>query len=347
MFARFLKSPLLIETALWLAAAFVCGFIYKWSAERADYVRQGIIRRYVEDLVSSGGNPSQYLPPDVVATLPHASVIPLVAGTACLLLPFLCKLIFGILPLELLRLKFTRPPGITVPSAVLDRESDQVDPQRKWIPTTNDALERLQRLASASKQIADKLYLRSGVYLLIGVLIAFSGLAFFYYQETSALSSLATAALVKTSPSVLDAPASGSTTSEQPDSREGAFRALKQKLDSVDFKGSLHTLARFGILFFIETIAFFFLRQYRTAMDEYRYFEAIKRRREENFVLLSLLASSDPLDLMKLPQQVSLYSDVAALGSGQTTDLLESRKLNKEETAILEKVVDAITKIKS
>jgi hypothetical protein len=81
-------------------------------------------------------------------------------------------------------------------------------------------------------------------------------------------------------------------------------------------------------------------------MDEYRYFEAIKRRREENFVLLSLLASPNPVDLTKLPQQTSLYSDVAALAQGQTTDLLESRKLNKEETAILEKVVDAITKIK-
>jgi hypothetical protein len=57
----------------------------------------------------------------------------------------------------------------------------------------------------------------------------------------------------------------------------------------------LHTLPRFGILFFIETIAFFFLRQYRTAMDEYRYFEAIKRKREENFVLLCLLASEIPL----------------------------------------------------
>jgi hypothetical protein len=82
-------------------------------------------------------------------------------------------------------------------------------------------------------------------------------------------------------------------------------------------------------------------------MDEYRYFEAIKRRREENLVLLSLLASKDPLDLTKMPQQVSFYSDVSALAPGQTTDLLESRKLNKEETAILEKVVDAITKIKS
>ena len=46
---------------------------------------------------------------------------------------------------------------------------------------------------------------------------------------------------------------------------------------------------RFGILFFIELIAFFFLRQYKAAMEEFRYYEAIKRQREETLALVAML----------------------------------------------------------
>ena len=40
-------------------------------------------------------------------------------------------------------------------------------------------------------------------------------------------------------------------------------------------------LPGFGILFFIEFVAFFFLRQYRSAMDEFPVYDAIRRNREE------------------------------------------------------------------
>lgn len=42
----------------------------------------------------------------------------------------------------------------------------------------------------------------------------------------------------------------------------------------------LGLIPRFGILFFIEYVAFFFLKQYRVLMEEYRYYEAIKRDRQ-------------------------------------------------------------------
>ncbi len=44
---------------------------------------------------------------------------------------------------------------------------------------------------------------------------------------------------------------------------------------------ALVLLPGFGILFFIEFVAFFFLRQYRSALDEFRYYDAIRRNREE------------------------------------------------------------------
>jgi hypothetical protein len=266
-------SPKRIEIALWITAAAISFWIYY----------RGMLRWF------------------------RPSLAPVIFGAAFLLIPLLCRLIFNALPIEMLRSKVSGVPLRSEPPNIPHEDRVPWSLKETDFLHTDFALQYLQSLATASRQIAEKIYLRSGVYLLIGVMVAFSGLAFFYYQQSSG-------------------------TETRP---------------ADTFKDSLlHTLPRFGILFFIETIAFFFLRQYRTAMDEYRYFEAIKRRREENFVLLSLLASENPIDLTKLPQQASLYSDVAALAQGQTTDLLESRKLNKDETAILEKVVDAITKIK-
>jgi hypothetical protein len=114
-----------------------------------------------------------------------------------------------------------------------------------------------------------------------------------------------------------------------------ATPTLQDKLISV--------LPRFGILFFIELIAFFFLRQYRFAMDEFRYYEAIKRRREENILLLRIMHDGR-LDLAKLDNRFSLYSDVQKMAANETTDLLESKKLTKDETEIFAKMLDTIQK---
>ena len=43
----------------------------------------------------------------------------------------------------------------------------------------------LASLADESKRLSTALYTRSGVYLIIGVLVAFSGLGFFYLQTLS------------------------------------------------------------------------------------------------------------------------------------------------------------------
>jgi hypothetical protein len=212
MLPQFRRSDVVIEIILWVAAASVCFFFYYLAWQQKFMYR------------------------DV-----HPSLGFVVAGTAFLLLPVLCKLIFGSLPLEILRLRFTGAPTmLTIPSAGLEVQIEKTDSVTGWIPTTSDALGRLQLLASASKQIAEKLYLPSGVYLLIGVLVAFSGLAFFYYQQSASDSLTARLTAVEVA-------------SDQ-----------RAQEDSRWFKESmLHTLPRFGILFFIETIAFFFLRQYR------------------------------------------------------------------------------------
>ncbi|QJQ22926.1 MULTISPECIES: hypothetical protein [unclassified Pseudomonas] len=159
--------------------------------------------------------------------------------------------------------------------------------------------------AERSRSLAKGIYGRSGVYLLLGVLVAFSGLVFFYSQTA--------------------------------------------KIDVPNEVGNLLLLLapKFGILFFIEFVAFFFLRQYRSAMDEFRYYESIARRREEVSALLLLSAESEPqINPMELIKRDSYFSKVSALEKDQSTEILEARKLEKGELELLEKVVDTLAKVK-
>lgn len=104
---------------------------------------------------------------------------------------------------------------------------------------------------------------------------------------------------------------------------------------------------KFGILFFIEFVAFFFLRQYRSEMDEFRYYEAIKRNREETLALIRIAVDSgkafDPLELVK---NECFFSKAGVLDKGQSTEIIESRKLEKNEIELLEKVLDVVSRSK-
>jgi hypothetical protein len=161
-------------------------------------------------------------------------------------------------------------------------------------------------LATQSASTARGIYSRAGVYLLVGVGIAFSGLAFFYL-ETGTLkgNSDVTANLVLYTP-------------------------------------------RFGILFFIELIAFFFLRQYRAAMDEYRYYQSLQRHREE-LLVLALLSDKQgkSMDAAAMVKQGTFYSGREILSKGESTEILEARKLEKDELELLSKVVEAVGKKKA
>jgi hypothetical protein len=169
---------------------------------------------------------------------------------------------------------------------------------------TDTAEELLTNLAYSSRKLSENIYRRSGVYLLVGAIIAFSGLGFFYIQTTQ----------IRGEPSV-----------------------------------SAYLLAlapRFGILFFIQFVAFFFFRQYRSAMDEFRYFEAIKRNREETLALIRLAQQQKSnLTIQELLKTNSFYSRVETLSPGETTEMLESRKLHKDELELFGRMIDALTKV--
>ncbi|MEE7626593.1 hypothetical protein V3O24_10500 [Methylobacter sp. Wu8] len=220
----------------------------------------------------------------------------------------------------------------------------------------------LARFASTSRELADGIYNRAGVYLLVGVMVAFSGLIFFYISTSNLSGSNSVTADIKTvhsniekdgitlvdtntalSGRAVDLPNKEPQTN--PVDNESTNKQKNTSLDHTDMYLSL--ASRIGVLLFIETIAFFFLRQYRTAMEEFRYYEAVKRRREEMLFLFKTMENSptkiDPMELIKIGQ---FFSSAGKLSKDETTEIIESKKLEKDELAILEKVIDAVKESK-
>lgn len=230
----------------------------------------------------------------------------ILAMSLILLFPALFSQIFGKFPFEYLR--YRRASNLVQQeesSVSIDVSAEKEEVINRQISLGDTALEQMQKLAKSSKEISEGLYTRAGVYLFIGVIIAFSGLAFFYIETAKSVG--------------IDSPTETAMSSSS----------------------SLLLMApKFGILFFIEMVAFFFLRQYREAMDEYRYYESIKRKREENLVLMQLNSENDvPLSISDLLEKTTFYSDHKNLQAGETTEIIESRKLSSNEIALMEKML--------
>jgi hypothetical protein len=126
------------------------------------------------------------------------------------------------------------------------------------------------------------------------------------------------------------------------------FYSLRVPATSPDLVDRLFTLVpNFGILIFIELLAFFFLRQYRSAMDEFRHYEAIQRRREEVFVLIKLLKEPElKTDVAEIVKSACYFSSGGKLLAGETTEIIEARKLERSDLEIFDKFIDLAGKLK-
>ena len=110
----------------------------------------------------------------------------------------------------------------------------------------------------------------------------------------------------------------------------------------------LDYLPRFGALFFIEFIAFFFLKQYRIMIEEYRYYEAIKRKRQDNLCLMELVEKHhDNPELLKDLIKIIKQDAVSKLQSGESTENLEVQKILNQEMDIFSKMTELIKAVKS
>lgn len=117
------------------------------------------------------------------------------------------------------------------------------------------------------------------------------------------------------------------------------------KLDG-NLTNALLTMApNFGVLLFLEFISFFFLKQYRASMDDFKYYEAVKRSREETLAIIKLLSIKNAdVDYLPILDKLNFSTDVGKLESGQTTEFIEARKYDKIEMDVLAKIVEAISK---
>lgn len=182
----------------------------------------------------------------------------------------------------------------------------KIDELEKSAAISNTSIDLLSKYAENSKQLSERMFSRAGVYLFVGVIISFSGL-FFFYSQTLFLT----------------------------------------QATSIDMNFVLLIAPKFGILFFLEIVAFFFLRQYRSAMEEFRYYESIKRKREETLALIKYAAENEKsLEPLELVRAESFYSKSTTLNHGETTEILENRKLEKNEIILLEKVIDLVSNSK-
>ena len=167
----------------------------------------------------------------------------------------------------------------------------------------------IDRQIKESSQIAERIYSNSRAYLMIGCMISIAGVVVFYVPF-------------------------GQTSTPQPDE-------LSLRLFDL--------LPRFGALFFIEYIALFFLKQYRILLEDYRYYEAIKRDRQNKKLFLELIekysANQEVLKIIieylnqhpvhiptfngdhKLQSEKALYDDMNIIG--KLTELIKVAKSDK------------------
>lgn len=236
--------------------------------------------------------------------------------------PLVFRLVYGYLPLESLR-KARAEKIINSPTQKTKKEErypEEVNKEeikrvqvsllssnmsRSQLSQAN-SLELISSFLIVSRNLSQSLYGRSGLYLMVGVFIGFSGLAFFYTQTVNLSIN-----------------------------------------SSLGIESLFYLAPKFGILFFIEIVAFFFLRQYRSAMDEFRYYESIKRNREESLIILRLLIENEiKIDHKDLANIGIFSSKIGILDKDEKSEIVESRKLEKNEIDLLEKVLDLVSKSK-
>lgn len=218
-------------------------------------------------------------------------------------------------------------------------------------------LEYLEQLSEESDSLARKIYNRSNTYLFVGSLIALIGILYFSFQITDEISSRYYQQGVRgltQSDLILELAKISSENDAINISISEISKAVERTIHRYEFNEQpdlsyyiVKYLPRLGALFFIEFIAFFFLKQYRASMDEFKYYESIKRNREEIVFKIKYMEESKNEDHLEVMKDLILFnSNPDILRKEETTELIEKRKLSKEEVGIIEKLLDTLTKLK-
>ncbi|KQL33533.1 hypothetical protein AN960_20890 [Bacillus sp. FJAT-25509] len=160
---------------------------------------------------------------------------------------------------------------------------------------------------SEAVELANKIYNRAGAYLLSGCIIAFVGIFLFYSPIFGDLIK------IDTSKSIL----------------------------SVVFS----YVPRFGAMIFIEVIAFFFLKQYKIMMEEFRYYERIKRRRQDNLTVMELVKEFNNESTLKtILENCKFEESPSRVLNGETTEVIETQKTINDDLVVWDRLIE-LTKV--
>lgn len=234
----------------------------------------------------------------------------LLLSIGVVIFPILFNLIFGVLPLEAIR-KRREASSINTSKEKYKDANKQEDKEKAEVLSEEDRnIHVLELHLNEANTLANKIYSRAGAYLLVGCLIAFAGISIFYSPLFGTINN-----------------------TENPGYLDIIFNYLP----------------RFGALIFIELIAFFFLKQYKIMMEEFRYYERIKRRRQDNLAILKLIEESkDEVTLNKILEYcVFEASTTRELNGDTTTELLEVHKQNGNDLELFDRVIELTKAIKS
>jgi hypothetical protein len=122
-----------------------------------------------------------------------------------------------------------------------------------------------------------------------------------------------------------------------PGSRYGLFLPGDPTPTSQDaWATGIQLLPRLLMLVFIQVLAGFFLRQYRSSMEDFRYYESILRHREAQYLSYTLRKQSgDQAALLKFAEEIMKEPTHGLLTAGQTTSSLEAQRLAENDFATL------------
>lgn len=224
------------------------------------------------------------------------------------IIPFIFRLIFSKFPFEYIRSKF-----------LIKDEHPDIILNATLISEYNIEVQSLLAYnILESKSNAERLFSQSRVYLLVGCIIAIAGVIIFFYAANNSIVDTVLLDILRNNNSV-----------------------------SVFGIKILEYLPRFGVLFFIEYIAFFFLKQYRILMEEYRYYEAIKRERQD--ILSVYLLIKEYNDKPEIQKTIIDYIDKHSAKVPYITGShkIKTEKLVYDDLDLLSKVTSLIQAVKS
>jgi hypothetical protein len=106
----------------------------------------------------------------------------------------------------------------------------------------------------------------------------------------------------------------------------------------------VHLIPRLLMLVFIQVLAGFFLRQYRSSMEDFRYYESVLRHREAQYLSYTLRKSlKDRKALLKFADELLKEKEFGVLARGQTSMSAEAHRLETNEfKSLIEKMIDTV-----